>query len=95
MHYDRFLPWFADDTTRYYDHWEDFAVELIKHKKELIALPRAEGRTASDELLDHILDAMLAVTIPRAFEVPHYDQRPSTVLLLLSTCIPGNRVLRG
>lgn len=75
-----------------FDHWADFGVRLIKHKEELIALPRAEGQTGSNaELLDHILDEVLVATIPQVLERynPYWPQR---VLSLLSICIPGNRM---
>lgn len=70
----------------------EFALELVKHKEELIALPETEGHTASNaELLDHILDKILEAAIS---EVPGRDQygRRSAVSSLLSICIPGNRM---
>ena len=96
MRRDRLLPRFLDKTTvpaetTRFDHRPDFAKELIKHKEELIALPRAEGQTASnEELLAHILDEILMATIPPVFK-KYYSSWPPAVLSLLSICIPGNR----
>lgn len=57
----------------------------------MIALPRTEGQTSSNaELLDHILDEILADTIPQVLHRSRYDW-PDAVSSLLSICIPGNR----
>lgn len=67
-----------------------FAIQLVKYKEELIALPRVEGQTTGNaELLDHILDKALESWIP---QVAHETCRSSVVSSLLSICIPGNRM---
>jgi len=86
----RILPRFPDDLASF-DPLVDFGVSLIGCKEELIALPRAEGQASNSELLDHILDKILATAIPQVSEMADYRRWPRSVSSLLSICIPGNK----
>jgi hypothetical protein len=71
----------------------DFAVELVKHKEKLIALPRVEGQmTSNAELLDHILDEIVEAVVSQLSR--WYDNRylQDGVSSLLSICISENRM---
>ena len=74
-----------------FDPLVDFGVSLIGYKEELVALPRAGGQASNAELLDHILDKILATTIPQVPEMADYRRWPRSVSSLLSMCIPGNK----
>jgi hypothetical protein len=70
-----------------------FGIQLVKHKEELIALPRDEGQAADNtEILGHILDEVLAAVTPQVFEPYWTSSTQSAVSTLLSICIPGNRM---
>ena len=85
----RVQPRFPDKRDTY-DHRTNLGMELIKYKEELIALPRAEGQTASNaELLDHILDKIIVSTGPKVLD--RNSPWPQEVFRLLSICIRGNR----
>ena len=69
-----------------------FALGLIKNREELIALPDSEGQAARNaEILDHILDKILAATIPKVSPMS-WSHSPSSVSSVLSICIPGKRM---
>ena len=69
-----------------------FALGLIKNREELIALPESEGQAARNaEILDHILDKILAATIPKVSPMS-WSHSPSSVSSVLSICIPGKRM---
>ena len=75
MRQDRILSCFPakSQTNVSYDHRVDFGLGLIKHKEELIALPRVEGQTNNAELLGHVLSEILAATITQVFESNYSD----------------------
>ena len=68
----------------------EFGKSLVRCKEALIAPPQAEGQISNAELFDHILDKILATTIPQVFERDrcHWTQ---SICSLLSICVPGNR----
>ena len=82
----RILPRFLDNCTSL-DLLVDFGVSLVACKEELVAPPRAEGRTSNTELLGRVLGGILAAAIPRVSEPNHYRRVSS----LLSICIQGNK----
>jgi len=45
---------------------------LVDFGISLIALPQAEGQTSNAEFLDHILDKILATTVPQVSELAGY-----------------------
>lgn len=92
IRYDSILPRFLGERAPLNDK-ADFAMGLIEHKEELIALPGAEGQTTSNtELLDGILDKILEVMIPQVSKQWSQYERRNAVSSLLSICIPGNRM---
>jgi hypothetical protein len=90
--HDSFLPRFlAEGAARLGDR-TGFVTELLKYKDELIALPEDEGQvTTNHELLGHILDKILLVTIPQVLTGPRWSFS-SAVISLLSICVPGNKM---
>ena len=89
MRYDSVLPRFLGERV-VFEPVADFAKELIAHREELIALPEAEDQTvANAELLDQILDEILAATTPLVLtrDVSYHQSMAS----LLSISISGHR----
>jgi hypothetical protein len=86
---DRVLPRFQDE----HDEVVEFGLGLIKYKEELLALPQTEGQTSNAELLDDILEEILAEAIPWVYD-RYRQEQGQAVSSLFSICIPGNRMKR-